>query len=120
MKGRPFHERLRFAGRGLVLAFRHERSFRIHLIAAALVLMTLLIVQPAVIWWGLLGLAVGLVMVAELLNSALEALADHLHPDQHPQIGVAKDLAAAAVLIASMVAVAVGAAFLFSLVRRVA
>jgi diacylglycerol kinase len=54
------------------------------------------------------------------LNSALEALADHLHPDQHPQIGVAKDLAAAAVLIASMVAAAVGAAFLFSLLRGTA
>ena len=120
MKGRPFHERLRFAWRGLVLAFRHERSFRIHLLAAGLVLIALLIARPAVIWWGLLGLAVGLVMVAELLNSALEALADHLHPDQHPQIGAAKDLAAAAVLIASMVAAAVGIAFLFSLVRGIA
>lgn len=90
------------------------------MLAAALVLMVLLTVQPAPIWWGLLGLAVGLVMVAELLNSAIEALADHLHPEQHRQIGVAKDLAAAAVLIASMVAAAVGIAFLLSLVRGVA
>ena len=55
----------------------------------------------------------GLVLVAELLNSALETLADHLHPEQHPEVGAAKDIAAGAVLVASAVALVVGLAFLW-------
>ncbi|MEG4316108.1 diacylglycerol kinase [Pseudomonas sp. FIP_A4] len=112
MKGQPFYRRLRFARHGLAQAWRRERSLRTHLLAATLVL---LLTRPAAIWWAVLTLTVGLVVIAELLNSALETLLDHLHPQQHPEIGVAKDIAAAAVLIASLVALGVGAAFLFSL-----
>ena len=45
---------------------------------------------------GLLA-GIGLVLVAELLNTAIEALADRLHPERHPEIRVVKDVAAAAV-----------------------
>ena len=44
---------------------------------------------------------VSLVIAAELINTALEQLADHLHPEQHPRIKIVKDCAAAAVLILS-------------------
>ena len=44
---------------------------------------------------------VSLVIAAELINTALEHLADHLHPEQHPRIKIVKDCAAAAVLILS-------------------
>ncbi|MHA3886450.1 diacylglycerol kinase [Stutzerimonas stutzeri] len=115
MKGQPFYRRLRFARHGLAQAWRRERSVRTHLLAATLVLLVLLLTRPAAIWWAALTLTVGLVVIAELLNSALETLMDYLHPQQHPEIGVAKDIAAAAVLIASLVALGVGAAFLFSL-----
>lgn len=115
MKGQPFYRRLTFALRGLAQALRRERSVRAHLFVAALVLLALLWLRPAAIWWAVLTLAVGLVLAAELLNSALETLLDHLHPQRHPEIGAAKDIAAAAVLIASLVALGVGVAFLFSL-----
>jgi diacylglycerol kinase len=49
------------------------------------------------------------VWVAEGMNSALETLANHVAPDWHPLVGRAKDLAAGAVLMASIVAVAIGA-----------
>jgi undecaprenol kinase len=55
------------------------------------------------------------VLVAELLNTALEELIDHLHPGQHPAMGRAKDMAAGAVLVASLFAVAVGVAWVLSL-----
>jgi diacylglycerol kinase (ATP) len=42
------------------------------------------------------------VIAAELINTALEHLADHLHPEQHPRIKIVKDCAAAAVLILSI------------------
>ena len=43
--------------------------------------------------------------------TALEALADHLHPQQHPAIGLSKDVAAGAVLVSSVAALVVGMAF---------
>ena len=112
MKGLPFLRRLGFALAGLKLAARRERSFRCQLLAPAMVLGLLLATRPAPLWWALLGLATGLVLMAELFNSALETLLDHLHPERHPAIGAAKDLAAGAVLVASVVALVVGLAFL--------
>ena len=50
--------------------------------------------------------------MAELANTALETLADHLHPDHHPEIGVAKDVAAGAVLVATLLTIGVGVACL--------
>ena len=52
--------------------------------------------------------AITLVWSAEAFNTALEQLADALHPQQHPGIGRAKDVAAAAVLIAALGAAVIG------------
>ena len=57
----------------------------------------------------LIALCIGLVIAAELLNSALEALIDHLHPEIHPAIGRAKDVLAGMVLVLSITAAVVGA-----------
>ena len=52
------------------------------------------------------------VIAAELFNTAIENLADHLHPEIHPSIRMVKDCAAGAVLVASAGALAVGIALL--------
>ncbi|MEM7412654.1 MAG: diacylglycerol kinase family protein [Myxococcota bacterium] len=62
--------------------------------------------------WAWLALAIGLVWVAEAFNTALEALADVLHPGHHDGVGRAKDLAAGAVLLAAFTSVAI-AGFVF-------
>jgi len=111
MKGRPFPERLGFALAGLRLALRQEASLRSHALAAAAVAGTLWVTGAAPLWWTLGALSIGLVVVAELVNTAVETLADHLHPERHPQIKAVKDVAAAAVLVASTVALAVALAF---------
>jgi undecaprenol kinase len=111
MKNQSFLRRLGFALQGLRTALGRESSFRTQLACAVTVLVALAIVRPAAIWWAVFTVAIGLVLVAELLNSALEALADRVHPEQHPQIRIAKDLAAAAVLVAAGVAVAVALIF---------
>lgn len=54
-------------------------------------------------------LCIALVITAEALNTAVEELADALHPDEHPGIGRAKDVAAAGVLVAALLAAVVGA-----------
>ena len=58
--------------------------------------------------WGLLVLAMALVISAELGNTALEFLADALHPGEKPLVGWAKDVAAAGVLVAALGAALVG------------
>ncbi|HMA13015.1 MAG TPA: diacylglycerol kinase [Steroidobacteraceae bacterium] len=111
MKGQSLFRRLGFALAGLRWALLREASFRTHLLAAAVVLATLVAVRPSAAWWAIGLMAVGMVLVAELINSALETLADRLHPEQHPEIRIAKDLAAAAVLVASVIALIVAAIF---------
>jgi diacylglycerol kinase (ATP) len=96
------------AFRGIAALLKSEVHARIHLAAtvAALVLG----------WWcGItrgewiaVVLAIGLVWVAEALNTAIEYVADLAHPDEHPEVKKLKDLAAAAVLFASIIALVVG------------
>ena len=90
----------RYSWQGLRAAWRHEAAFRQELGLIAILL-------PAALYLGetglekavLLGAALPL-LVAELLNSGLEALADHADPEPNELCGRAKDLASAAVLIA--------------------
>ncbi len=117
-KNQPFLLRLRFALAGLGHAVRAESSVKIQVGTFVLVALALLILRPAPVWWALVLLASSGVMAAELLNTAVEHLADHLHPEVHPSIRVVKDCAAAAVLIAVLGAVAVGVALAVHLVKN--
>lgn len=116
VKNRPFPQRLGFAMAGLAAAWRRERSFRTQVWSAGLVVLALVALRPPAVWWSVILLTVGLVLVAELFNAAVEALVDHLHPDRHPEIRKVKDMAAGAALVASLAAAAIGAAFAVSLV----
>ena len=111
MKNQPFHRRLGFAVAGVSAALRSENSFRVHLLAAVAVLGILVWRRPIALWWAIIIVTLMVVLAAELINTAVEHLADHLHPDQHPRIKIVKDCAAASVLIASLGAAAVAAAF---------
>ncbi len=115
MKNRPYYERLGFAFAGLRDGWRREPSFRLHIVCMILVAAVLVIVRPAPIWWALASLIIGMILALELINSALETLIDHLHPDIHPEIRVVKDMASAAVLITGAAALAIAVAFIVSL-----
>lgn len=95
-----------FAVRGLGHAWRSQRNFRIETVCAVLAV-------GAALWLGVpltpILLTCGLVLGLELVNTALEAVVDLVSPDPHPLAGVAKDVAAGAVLLASVVALAVAA-----------
>ncbi len=112
MKGQSFAKRLAFAVNGLYLAFCRERSFRIQVAAAAGVVVVLIVTRPPPVWWAIGVIVVSQVLIAELINTAIESLADHLHPDRHPEIKAIKDIAAAAVLLSSIVALLIAIAFL--------
>ena len=96
------------AFRGIAALLKSEVHARIHLVATVAVI--------ALGWWCEITpgewiavvLSIGLVWVAEALNTAIEYVADLAHPDEHPEVKKLKDLAAAAVLFASIVALIVG------------
>ncbi len=109
MKRRGLSASFRDAWRGLTSWVRGDLHGRIVALAAVAVVAVGVIVRLDIPEWALVVGAVGLVGAAEALNSALEALADALHPEEHAGIGRAKDLAAGAVLLTILVAAAVGA-----------
>jgi diacylglycerol kinase (ATP) len=88
------------SGKGLLGAFREEAAFRQELVLA-------LVVVPLGLWLGrngveraLLVAPVLLVLIVELLNSAIEATVDRVGPERHELAGLAKDIGSAAVLMA--------------------
>ena len=114
MKNQPFPKRLSYSLQGIGTAWRMEASFRFQSLMALAVVALLIALRPPAVWWALLLLNCGLVLAAELFNTALEHALDHLHPEIHPAIKVSKDCAAAAVLIFSLSAVGTFLAFLWS------
>lgn len=117
LKNRRFAVRLGFALAGLRLVFVREKSFRSQSALAAAALLITIAVRPGPLWSALVALSIALVLGLELANSAFEYLLDHLHPDFAREVGAAKDAAAAAVLVASVAASAVGALMLLATLR---
>jgi undecaprenol kinase len=116
MKNQTLLRRLAFALAGLKSAWRTENSFKAHVVAAVAVVAVLLWLKPTPLWWAIATLTIAFVVAAELFNTAVEGLADHLHPEQHPAIKTVKDCAAGAVLVASVAALGVAAAFVYDFV----
>jgi undecaprenol kinase len=110
VKNRPFRERLGFALAGWRAGWRREASFRTQTAIAGVALIALLVLRPAPIWWALIAILVALILALELLNSAIEAVIDLLHPGLHDEIKAAKDMVAGAVLAISAAALVVGTA----------
>ena len=98
----------RYAARGLVTLLREQHNCRIHLLATLSVAGLGWVLELSAPQWVSLLLAIALVWVAEALNSALEYLADAVHPEQHPLVAKSKDVAAAGVLITAIIAALVG------------
>ncbi len=98
-----------FAWRGLSHLAASQRNFRLHLfLATPLVLAAAAWLGLAPWEWVALLLCIGLVLGLEAMNTALEILADRVSREHDPQIALAKDAAAAAVLLAALVAAVVG------------
>lgn len=93
--------------RGVVGAFREEAAFRQELALAA-------VIVPAGLWLGRTGIERALliapmllILIVELLNSAVEAAIDRIGPEHHELSGLAKDIGSAAVFAAFVLLVAV-------------
>ena len=108
-----FYQSFLYALNGLIHLVKTERNFQI---IVGCMIVTLIVgfgldrygQHLTRFEWAVLWLAMGSIFVSEALNSALEEALDTLHPDKAKGIGRAKDMAAAATLVASTVAIIVG------------
>lgn len=96
------------AFRGIADLLRSEVHARIHLLATVAALALGWWKPLSATGWAVLILTIGMVWTAEAINTAIERMADVAHPDEHPEVGKLKDLAAGAVLLASIAALGVG------------
>ncbi|MDN2452312.1 diacylglycerol kinase family protein [Lactobacillus sp. UCMA15818] len=97
------------AYQGLKTAWKEERNLRFHSVMTVLVILAALIFRVTMIEWLWLGLSITIVLVCELINTAIENVVDLIVGTQSNQLAKkAKDIAAGAVLIASLFSLVVG------------
>jgi len=102
-----------FAWKGLVLAFQTQRNIRIHSLISLVSLLGAWYFQISKMEWLLIFLAMGLVFGMECMNTSLEELTNLVSPQFDIRAGKVKDLAAGAVLIASIFAFLIGMIIFF-------
>lgn len=108
MKSKNLIESFSFAIQGFMQAFHRERNVKIHCTIAILILFLGIFLQVPRVELLLLFITITLVIVAEFLNTAIEAVLDLLHPEFHPKARLAKNVAAGAVLVSALNALVVG------------
>jgi diacylglycerol kinase len=102
-----------YAWKGIKHVFKNERNFRIHIIISVLVLFFAVYFRIEAIEIAILIISISMVLVAEMINSAIEYTWDKLEPNHHPVVGVIKDTMAGSVLLTSFAAVVVGLIIIF-------
>jgi diacylglycerol kinase len=98
----------KYAINGLIWAFKNERNLKIHSVAAVIVCLTGIYLNINSYDWVILLLCIGLVISAELLNTAIEKTLDIVHPQISDKVKIIKDISAGAVLVLSLMAAIVG------------
>lgn len=102
------HKRFRYALRGIKTVLREEASFRFQASVFLIVVLLGGLVRLSRLEWAAILIVSAAVLVLECGNSALERLVDAVEPRLHGTVAAIKDILAGAVLIMSLVAVAVG------------
>lgn len=108
MKNRTLFGSLKNAFEGLKVAFTGERNFRIHCLAAAIVIVFGILFRLSFSKWVVLFLTMGFVLVSEIINTFTETLVDMITKEYSKEAKKVKDLAAGAVLISAITAVLAG------------
>lgn len=97
-----------YAFSGLKTAWQEEHNFRVHCTAAIIAITLSFVLHIRTHEWIAILFSIGFVFVCELLNTALENIADFICPENNPNIKKIKDIAAAAVMISSITALLIG------------
>jgi diacylglycerol kinase len=107
-KSRRWRDKFREANRGVKLGVRGHSSFFVHFFCAALAITAALVLECSLIEWCLVTGCIGLVITAELFNSAIETLFRGLDGESKARIQGCLDISAGAVLIAGLTAAVIG------------
>jgi len=99
---------LKFALKGVWLLVTTEHSIMVQFSLGILVTILGFFMNLSPNEWMFQFLAIGMVLVAESLNSAIEKLCDFVHPDYHKKIGFIKDISAGAAAFAAIFAIIIG------------
>ena len=97
-----------YAWKGIRCCVGKEQNLSFHLIATVLVVIAGWQLGITRTEWAIVLLCIGMVIAAELFNTAIEKLVDLVSPEQHPLAGQVKDIAAGAVLVCAAAAAMVG------------
>lgn len=98
----------RYAWQGIRQCVGREQNLSFHLIVTVLVIGAGFAFGITTGEWTAICLCIGLVVSAELFNTAIERLVNLVSPQRHPLAGQVKDIAAGAVLVCALAAIAVG------------
>lgn len=108
MKAKRFSQSLGYALKGIIFGFRNESHLRVHLVITVLVAGCGAWLRLSLLQWAVISLCIALVLVSELVNTAVERAVDLVTTDYHPLAEATKDVAAGAVLLAVLNAVVCG------------
>ena len=97
-----------YAINGIKILYKEEHNIRIHLLAAIIAIGLGFIFEISTMEWIAISFSIGLVIILETINSAIENLCDFISPDKHELIKKVKDLSAAAVLFGAITAAVIG------------
>ena len=103
-----FFKSFKYSIEGLKYAYKYEQSMLIHVIATICVLLANIFFQVSGIEWLITLLAICMVLSAELINSAIEAVVDLVTLEEHPLAKIAKDCSSAATFVLACMAALIG------------
>lgn len=93
---------------GIGYFFKTERNGKIQAAAALMAIVAAFWLHISAVEWILILFCIAAVITLEMVNTALEHLCNHVHEDYHPSIKIIKDVAAGAVLFASIISIITG------------
>ena len=103
-----FRRSFLFAVQGFRTALTQERNLKVMLAAGGLTIVGGLLVGLDALSWAIVLVCCGIIIAAELINTAIEKVVDLVSPEFHPLAGQAKDIAAAAVWVMALLVAIVG------------
>ena len=108
-KSQGFNNTFKNARKGFRLVFKSEVNIRVHLLIAILVLMAAYFFKFTAIEYCMLLVAIAMVIISEMFNTAVEFALDSVYHNKYSRmVGMAKDISAGAVMIASVVSALIG------------
>src|ERR1700752_4951667 len=118
INGRRFIKSFKYAFEGVHYAFRNDQNLLVHLIAAFIVINVSIALRVSPSQMAILGLTMMMVIIAEMINSAIEKMVDLITKEHRQEAKIAKDVAAGMVLVTAIAAIVIGTLIFYPYVLK--